>query len=472
MTEPVLRVVPAVPKALSVSELNRAVKALVEDRLGKVWVEGELQKINRSPSGHVYFDLKDDKEDARIACVLWKSAAQVTRARLVEGERVRLLGRPGVYVPRGQYQFTADLAEPAGAGAQAAALAALKKKLQALGSFEQARKRPLPRFPRAVGVVTSATGAAFGDICKVALQRWPIRIVLSPTLVQGLDAPGQIVRALYWIQKVPGVDVVILGRGGGAAEDLVAFNHERVAEAIFKCRLPVVSAVGHEVDNTLADLVADCRAPTPSGAAQLCVPDHAEETARLKALAQRLRSQARAKVNVLRVALSRRALRDPRRLLQERSQRLDELTRRLEDASLAKLSGPRGVLSRLEKSLERQHPRARLARDRQRLLGLSARLLPALEKALAKHSARLSGLDARLRAAPSRASERRRALLGTLAARLEALSPLAILARGYGVVLAEGRALTRARDAAPGEALTVLLHEGSLEVTVTASKEG
>jgi exodeoxyribonuclease VII large subunit len=454
-----------------VAELNRQVKGVVEDRLGKLWVEGELQKVTRPASGHVYFDLKDDKEEARISCVLWRDAAKVTRARFVDGERVRLYGRPGVYVPRGQYQFTAELAEPAGAGAAAAALAALKAKLQALGYFDPARKRPLPRFPRAVGVVTSATGAAFGDICKVALQRWPVRIVLSPTMVQGAEAPGQIVRALYWIQKVPGVDVVILGRGGGASEDLVAFNHERVAEAIFKCRLPVVSAVGHEIDFTLADLVADRRAPTPSGAAQLCVPDHGEETARLRGLAQRLRGQGRAKVNVLRVALSRRALKDPGRLLDERAQRLDELSQRLEALARAKCEGPRGVLGRWDKALARQHPRARLARDRQTLLGLAARLEPALARVLGRQHTRLSALDTRLLGAPSRDLERRRATLGALAGRLEALSPLAILARGYSVVLSQGRALTRAQDARVGEGLTVLLQEGSLEVRVTALKD-
>ncbi len=473
MSEATLRVVQAPPKAMSVGELNRTVKAMVEDTLPTVWVEGEITAVKVSAgAGHVYFDLKDDREDARVSCVMWKGNAQKARAKLANGERVQLKGKPGLYIPRGQFQFVADLAVPAGAGAAAAALAALKARLQIEGLFAPERKRPLPRFPRAIGVVTSGSGAAFQDICREAHRRWPVRIVLASTLVQGADAPAQIVRAIERIQRVRGIDVVIVGRGGGASEDLAAFNDERVARAIAACPIPVVSAVGHEVDFTVADLVADTRAATPTMAATLCLPDWAEERDRVATLQQRLRRALLLKVRTLRVDLQRRSVRDPRRLLGDLRQRADDLTRRLADAAQGRVDSRRSLLDRADRALRDAHPRTRLASHRATLEGLRARLGPAARRTDERTTARVMDLEARLTAAMQARVTTPGHALGALAGRMHALSPVAILARGYGVVLHKGRALTTAAEVAAGDVLTVRLHCGEIDARVEDVRPG
>ncbi len=454
-------------RPMTVAELNRTVKASVEERFSTLWVEGEITAIKVSAgTGHVYFDLKDEREEARLACVMWKGNAARSRARLANGERVQLKGKASLYVPRGQFQFTADLAVPAGAGAAAAALAALKERLREEGLFAPERKRALPRFPRTVGVVTSASGAAFGDICRALHQRWPARIVLAPTLVQGADAPAQIVKALAAIQRVRRLDVVIVGRGGGASEDLAAFNDERVARAIAACRVPVVSAVGHEVDHTVADLVADRRASTPTMAAELCTPVWTEERERLDVFRARLGRAVLLKARTLSLALKKRQPRDPRRRLDEARQRLDELLRRAEDALRDRIAAHATTLHEAEKTLASAHPQARLAADAATLEGLSRRLAPAVQRIAERRAQRLSDLDARLQRAVTRRLDLQKQRLGLAAGRLDALSPVAILARGYGVVLREGRALTHASDASPGETITVRLHEGELDARV------
>jgi exodeoxyribonuclease VII large subunit len=454
------------PKPMTVGELNKAVKNSVEERFAQLWVIGEITAFKPAASGHVYFDLKDDQDEARIACVAFRSVVQRTQARLANGERVILRGKPSLYVPRGQFQFTVEAAMPAGAGAAAAALAALKAKLQLEGLFAPERKRPLPRYPRCIGVVTSASGAAFHDIARAVHQRWPARIVLAPTLVQGAEAPAQIVKALQAIQRVRGLHVVILGRGGGASEDLAAFNDERVARAIAACRVPVVSAVGHEVDHTVADLVADRRASTPTMAAEFCTPVWSEERERIDALRQRLRRAALAKTRELRLALTRKAPRDPRRRLHDARLRLDDLTRRGEDALRAKIRDQRSTFERLQRHLAGAHPKARVAADATTLAALDARLAPALTRLVERRTQRLHDLEARLRRRGLTLTEHPRQKLGLAAGRLDALSPVAILARGYGVVLRDGKALTHAGDAAVGEVVTVRLHEGELDARV------
>ncbi len=469
MTQPTLRAVESPPSALSVGELNRAVKATVEENHPSLWVQGEITavKINAG-SGHVYFDLKDDREEARVSCVMWRGNAQRARANLANGERVVLKGRPGVYVPRGQFQFTAEIALPAGAGVAAAALAALKLKLQAEGLFDAARKRPLPRFPRGIGVVTSASGAAFQDICKEAHRRWPARIVLAPSLVQGADAPAQIVRAIVAIQRVPGLDVIIVGRGGGASEDLSAFNDETVARAIATCRLPVVSAVGHEIDFTIADAVADHRAATPTMAATLCLPEWTEEQNRVVGLEQHLCRAMLSRVQTGRLALSRKALRDPRRRLHDLRQRSDDLTRRLQDALEAKLHAGRQQIDRADRALQTAHPKTRLATHHARMEALGHRLGPAMVRAKDTAWQRLEALDVRLAQGARGRLVAPRHAVAQFAGRLHALSPLAILERGYSVVLRQGRALTASVDVTVGEVLTVRLHHGELDARVEA----
>jgi exodeoxyribonuclease VII large subunit len=456
---------------MTVGELNRTVKASIEDRFNAVWVEGEITAIKTSGgTGHVYFDLKDDREDARIACVLWKSAAQKSRARLVAGERVQLRGKPTLYAPRGQFQFVAESAVPVGAGAAAAALAALKAKLQIEGLFAPERKRALPRFPRVIGVVTSPSGAAFHDICRAVHQRWPVRIVLAPSLVQGADAPAQIVRAIAAIQRVRRLDVLIVGRGGGASEDLAAFNDERVARAIAACRVPVVSAVGHEVDHTVADLVADRRASTPTMAAEFCTPVFTEEYDRITQARARLGRAMQLKARTLRLALQRRAPRDPRRQLYDLRLRLDDLTRRAEDAVRARIARDHAAIDRAERTLAEAHPRARLATDAAMLEGLTRRLAPAIARLVERRTQRLDELDARTRRVGSAVLDAQRQRLALAAGRLDALSPVAILARGYGVVLHRGRALTHVDDVLVGDSITVRLHEGEIDARIESTR--
>jgi exodeoxyribonuclease VII large subunit len=461
-----LRAVPGRPRALTVSELNKAVKGNLEERFAQLWVLGEVTALKRAASGHVYFDLKDEREEARIACVAFRAVVQRARARLADGERLCLRGRPSLYVPRGQFQFSVEEVEAMGAGAAAAALAALKAKLQAEGLFAPERKRKLPRFPRTIGVVTSPAGAAFHDITRAIHQRWPARIVLAPTLVQGAEAPAQIVKALQAIQRVRGLHVVILGRGGGASEDLAAFNDERVVRAIANCRVPVVSAVGHEVDHTLADLVADRRASTPTMAAELCTPVWTEERERLDVVRQRLQRAMLLKLRDQRVALTKRTLRDPRRRVHDTRLRLDDLLRRAEDTLLDRIHALRDAFHRHQHRLTAAHPKARVAADATTLAALEARLAPALRHLFQRRRQRLHELSTRLHRCATVLFEPHHHRLGVLAGRLDALSPVAILARGYSVVLREGRALTRARDVSPGEVLSIRLHEGALDARV------
>ena len=466
-----LRVVPAAPRPMTVAEFNRTVKAAIEDRFASLWIEGEITALKVSAgTGHVYFDLKDEREEAQLSCVMWATHAKRSKAKLQNGERVQLKGRPSVYTPRGQFQFVAETALPTGAGAAAAALAALKLKLQAEGLFAPERKRALPRFPRTIGVVTSASGAAFHDICRAVHQRWPARIVLAPTLVQGADAPAQIVRAIEEIQRVRGLHVLIVGRGGGASEDLAAFNDERVARAIAACRVPVVSAVGHEVDNTVADLVADRRASTPTMAAEFCTPVFTEEHERLQTIRSRLGRAMLLKARTLGRELNRHKLRDPKRRTDDLRMRLDALTRRMEDALRKRLQGYATTLERAEVALERSHPRSRLAADGAMLEGLAARLGPAVRLRVERPEVRFEELGARLQRATTRRVEVRKQQLGAAAGKLDALSPVAILARGYCVVLHEGRALTDASEVRPGDVVTLRLDRGEVDARVERVK--
>jgi exodeoxyribonuclease VII large subunit len=344
----------------------------------------------------------------------------------------------------------ARLALPAGEGRLAAELAKLRAKLAKEGLFDPARKRPLPPFPRTVGVVTSVSGAAVHDIVEVARGRCPVRLVVAHCQVQGAEAPESIVRALALVQRLPELDVVIVGRGGGGAEDLAAFDDERVARAIAACRVPVVSAVGHEVDVSIADLVADVRAATPSNAAELVVPDRALLEGRLETLVRRIERALDARLDRERLRLDRlvRRLGDPRRTFGRTRATLLDLERALHAALRRRLGRERARLSALGARVARHDPRTRLGDARRRL----------------------AGLERRLGAVRATLVARRRADLGELAARMQALSPLAVLARGYAIALhgPTGRALVRAADARPGDAVRLRLHEGALDATVVA----
>jgi exodeoxyribonuclease VII large subunit len=439
-------------EAISVAELTRRLRRAVESSTGREWVEGEVAGLRAASSGHLYFSLKDEREDACVDCVMYRMQALRGRRLIRDGARVQIYGRATVWAPRGRLQFIAEVARPAGKGALLAALEALKEKLSQEGLFDPARKRPLPKAPRVVGVVTSAHGAAIHDIVTVAFRRGGVRIVLSPALVQGDFAPQSIVTALDRLERYPGLDVVIVGRGGGSNEDLMAFNDERVVRRVARASVPVVSAVGHEVDTTLTDWVADVRAATPSHAAELVVPDTASRAEALARLERALLRAVRVRLSDDAHVLSRlRAkLQDPRFAIAERQQLVDELTTRLERRMERSLARRKNGLDALSTRLSARHPRVVVARAR----------------------AELRPLTARLTSAARRGVERARGVLGETASRLDALSPLSVLSRGYAIATgADGRALRRADEVAKGEAVRVRLHEGALRVTVVDAEE-
>jgi exodeoxyribonuclease VII large subunit len=432
--------------AVSVADYMRRLRRAVESVNARDWIEGEVASLKSAASGHLYFTLKDEREDAVLECVMYRREALRGRRFVVDGARVQIRGRPTVWAPRGRLQFVADGARPAGRGAILAALEALKEKLRAEGLFDPARKRPLPPDPRIVGVVTSAHGAALHDIVTVAFRRGSVRIVLSPALVQGDAAPSTIVAAIERLERYPGLDVVIIGRGGGSGDDLMAFNDERVARRVAAIRVPVVSAVGHEVDTTLTDWVADVRAATPSQAAELVVADaeaRAQSLHRARVgLARAMHARVLEDEHTLERLQSR--LTDPRFVIAEKQQLLDDLMMRLERRAVRELGRTRSSLTTLGSRLSARHPRAVVEHARAELGPLSTRLFAATNLELG----------------------RARARLGEAASRLHALSPLNVLARGYSIATRDGRALRRASDVGRGDSIVLRLHEGKVEATV------
>ena len=400
-----------------------------------------------APSGHAYFQLKDEREDAMLDCVMYKFYAARARRFLNDGARVQLSGRATIYAARGRLQYVAEALRPAGRGALLEALEQLKQRLAAEGLFDPARKRPLPPDPRVVGVVTSRSGAALHDITSVAFRRANVTVVLSAALVQGDEAPRSLVRALDKLERYPGLDVVIIGRGGGSTEDLMAFNDERVVRRVASMQVPVVSAVGHEVDISLTDFAADVRAATPSQAAELVVPDR---RSRVRALDDQTRHLGRAMRTLLieaHVEVDRLKTRmgDPRFYLAEKQQLLDDARLDLERSSLRRIRQQGQHLERLHRRVLLQHPTAVLSRAHAAIAPLNARLRGAMR-------ARLSG---------SRAS------LGERWTRIEALSPLAVLGRGYAIARdLEGRVVTDAALLHEGQRVTVRLRQGQFVAAV------
>ncbi|HEX7671555.1 MAG TPA: exodeoxyribonuclease VII large subunit [Polyangiaceae bacterium] len=440
-------------EAIGVAELARRLRRAVEGITGKEWVEGEVASLRIAASGHLYFCLKDEREDAMIDCVMYRTQALRARRHLLDGARVQLFGRATVWAPRGRLQLVAEAARPAGRGALLAALEALKEKLRAEGLFLPGRKRPLPREPRVVGVVTSAHGAAIHDIVTVAFRRGGVRILLSPALVQGDGAAASIVLAIDRLEQVRELDVLVIGRGGGSSDDLMAFNDERVVRRVARARVPVVSAVGHEIDTTLTDAVADVRAATPSEAAELVVPDSVArvealsraETALIRAMHSRLLEDEHV------VSRLRAKIGDPRFLIAEKQQYLDDLSIRLERRALRETAQRRAALESLRQRLSARHPRAVVAEAR----------------------ARLGPIRARLGAAAELRVEAARGALGEVIAGLDALSPLAVLSRGYAIATtSEGRAVRSASEVEAGDELSIRLHEGRLDVAVRSTQEG
>jgi exodeoxyribonuclease VII large subunit len=433
---------------LTPSSLNRLVRDLLGDVFPLVWIEGELSNVARPASGHLYFTLKDS--GAQVRCAMFKPKASVLKFRPVDGMQVLVRAKVGLYEPRGEFQLVAEGMEPAGEGALQREFEQLKARLDAEGLFAPGRKRALPRIPRRIGVITSATGAAVRDVLSVLARRWPLaEVEVMPVPVQGREAPPAIEAMLRKASASQRYDVVLLTRGGGSLEDLWAFNDEAVARAIHASTVPVVSAVGHEIDFSIADFVADLRAPTPSAAAELLVPDAAAIERHLRQLQQRL-------------------LTLQQRRLQADSQRVDHLLARL----------------------QAQRPQARLARDRERLLHLQRRLTGVLReldqrrhtrlerlhaRLLARHprqrlpllARRLAEQDQRLRRAIAYTLERRQTALRHAGHALHAVSPLATLERGYAIVFdADGQVLRAVAGVAVGTRLRARLIDGELPLQV------
>lgn len=436
-------------EVIGVAELDRRLRRAVERATTETWVEGEIGSLRIAASGHAYFVLKDENEDAVIDCVLYRMDATRARKHLVDGARVQIAGRATVWAPRGRLQWVGSRLRPAGRGALLEALERLKEKLQSEGLFAPERKRALPAQPRAVGVVTSSAGAAFHDIRSVAFRRGGGHLILAAAQVQGEGAVRSLLDALDLLDRHPFVDVAIVGRGGGSFEDLMAFNDERVVRRLACMRMPVVSAVGHEIDTTLADLVADVRAATPSQAAELVIPDALAQQAMLAKTTRQLARAAQALTAEHRARLVRieRRLADPRFLIAERQQRLDELGHSLGNLLRSRVGRSRREIDALRARLAARHPRVLLSDSR-------GRLGPLREGLLHQNKLLLRGL---------------RADLAHEAARLHGLSPLSILSRGYAI--ATDQELSAVRDAAElqiGQPLRVRVHRGSFDAQVTA----
>lgn len=436
-------------RVLTVSELTRGVRSLLESKYAEVWVEGEISNARVWKTGHLYFTLKD--ESAQLKAVMFRSALRHQRFRPDDGQHVIARGRLGVYEPKGEYQIVCEHLEPHGLGALQLAFDQLRHQLEREGLFSDERKRPLPALPRKIGVVTSLDGAAIRDIINVLRRRYPnVHVVIGPTRVQGEGAAPEIVHSLQQLTRVPGIDVVIVGRGGGSIEDLWAFNEESVARAIAQTPVPVISAVGHESDYTISDFVADVRAPTPSAAAELVVAQKDEITARILRLGERLRAAVRDGLQQRRTTIHRLETRPglagwPARLAL-RGRQIDELSHRLTRTTRRELS-------------ERER---RLHEWRLRLEALD------LGRRLGRIGARLTEARAGLDAAVREMSRARDARVRIAVGRLESLSPLAVLARGYAVCWDEDRKRI-IRDAAlvsPGQRVHVRLERGSLDCEI------
>ncbi len=418
-------------KVYTVSQITQLVKLTLEDAFPRLWVEGEVSNFHRHPSGHVYFTLKDDKSQLRA--VLFRSDASLIKFELKDGLQILCRGRLNIYEPRGEYQLVADKAEPKGKGALQLAFEQLKDKLKAEGLFDPKFKKKLPLLPKTIGLVTSPSGAAVHDILRTLDRRFaPLRILLYPVKVQGAGAAEEIVEAIDYFGARKDVDVLIVGRGGGSIEDLWAFNEEKVARAIFRCPLPVISAVGHEVDFTIADFVADVRAATPTAAAELVIDTEESFRERID-------------------ELERRVVQTLRLLVRERRNLVDRLTHHRIFQNF------RILLLNLEQRLDELDMRARnvLRDDLNRFSGWMSRVALAEEKM--QNSLRRRIQDGR--------GEWRR-----LAAKLDALSPLNVLRQGYTLCWKDGgaRLVRDIAEVEPGQDMSVSFYKGEFACRVKA----
>lgn len=441
------------PEALTVTRLVRRMKNLLEIEIGEIWVEGEISNLRRQASGHCYFSLKD--AGAQISCVLFRGSAARAKAQPEDGMQARLFGEVSVYEARGQMQLIVKQVENAGLGDLQAKFEALKRKLDQEGLFDPAIKKPLPRFPRVIGLVTSPTGAALQDMLNILARRAPwVQPVLYPVTVQGKGAEVTIAHAIEQLgdpdkSGLPRVDVIITGRGGGSLEDLWNFNEEMVARAIHACPIPVVSAVGHEIDFTISDFAADMRAPTPSAAVELVVPDAGELRSRvtrsMDALKRAMENRLRHDTAILTSA--RRALmpRDPERALREPIQNLDRFRQALKTASENQLSELLSQLKELSALHAAHHPERVMQRREEKLDHARSLLERAGKSALQQSVDRLQALASLVRT----------------------LGPESTFARGFSITQdEEGNIITDASTVKEGSKLTSKLAKGELKSRV------
>jgi len=425
----------------SVSQLNRQARQLLETHLPLLWVEGELSNVSIPSSGHWYFTLKDDQ--AQVRCCMFRNRNMLVRFKPQQGQHVLLRARVSLYEGRGDYQIIAEHMEEAGSGALQRAFDELKHKLSQEGLFNEAHKKELPSLPKHIGVITSPTGAAIHDVLSVLERRFPgIPVTVVPVAVQGKESALQIVKAIDLANRAGLFDVLLLTRGGGSMEDLWSFNEEIVARAIFNSELPIVSAVGHEVDFTIADFVADLRAPTPSAAAELLVPDADDwldkfigfEVLLEEAMLRRLQQWQKHLHNL------RQRLRHPRERLEQQSQRLDNLELRLKNHIKHLLNDFKNRIRQLEIRQQAHHPQVRLQQ---------------LKERVAAHHQRLQNAQYRL-------IERKQQALGEAARMLNTLSPLNTLDRGYALVtdIATQKVITRSDQVMPGTAVNARVAQG------------
>jgi exodeoxyribonuclease VII large subunit len=435
----------------TVSRLNREVRLLLERGFGTLWLEAEISNFARPSSGHWYFSLKD--AEAQVRCAMFRQRNQLLGFVAKDGQKVLVRARIGLYEPRGEYQLIVDHMEDAGRGALQRQFDELRTKLAGEGLFDAARKQPLPLIPSRIGIITSPTGAAVRDILHVLARRFPFApVLIYPVPVQGAGAAAQIIAAVALAGRRADCDVLILARGGGSLEDLWAFNDERLARAIAASPIPIISGIGHEIDFTIADFVADVRAPTPSAAAEMVVPDGAEW---LAAFGRTLKRLARC----------------ARRRFDEEHERLRRLSRRAAVVSpIAKLAEQSQRLDELEQGLSRAL-RRRLQECRERLRWLSGRAaLVSPSARLTQQAARVQGARQRLERAWQHSQSVRRERLLPLVRTLNAVSPLATLERGYAIVSREdGTILRDAAEAKPGSVIDVRLERGRIRAKVEGS---
>jgi len=428
---------------LTVSQATNSIKETLETSFSNLWIRGEVSNVRRPGSGHTYFTLKD--AHSQLKAVLFRAAAAKAQVQPEDGMEVVVRGAISVYSPRGEYQIIVSILQPAGRGVLHEAFERLKSRLKEEGLFDEERKRKIPRLPGTVGVVTSRTGAAFQDILNVVTRRFQgIRIVLRPCMVQGHGASEDIAAGIREMDRWGGADVLIVGRGGGSLEDLWAFNEETVARAISACQTPIISAVGHEVDVTIADLIADLRAPTPSAAAELVTGEREDFLRRVKGVGRRLDRGIKEVLhhakNRLEACKNAPSFSRPLLWMSPRLQTLDRLSDRMNHALTKSCMPARQRLHRVSATLSVMAPKMRWAKDRERFRALSSSLVRSMDRTLQNKIQSIQREKARL----------------------EAMNPLAVLERGFCVAyrLPQRQILSRANQAQQGDSLAILLSDG------------